>query len=226
MSSPTQPRKGGADWLGLKDDDLDLLPPSPTREPRRGGSALSTPSAPHPASRHSALGRHSAPAGLPSSSLGAKPAPQGADSPAEASQPSQLGASEEDKQEDWLSHTLSQKKSQGRSREEHTATSKGQNLVGAVGRPPSSRYGLGLPSLVEGGPGRGAGSSDTASPLTCARPLDAAERASGSHLYPGAGMRGLGEGPLTHTPTAMGIGADFFRQETDDAPMWQTCSRR
>lgn len=138
VSSPIQPRKGGADWLGLKDDDLDLLPPSPTREPRRGGSALSTPSAPHPASRHSAPGRHSAPAGLPSSSLGAKPAPQGADSPAEASQPSQPGASEEDKREDWLSHTLSQKKSQGRSREEHTATSKGQNLVGAVGRPPSS----------------------------------------------------------------------------------------
>lgn len=43
VSSPTQPRKGGADWLGLKDDDLDLPPPSPTREPRRGGSALSTP---------------------------------------------------------------------------------------------------------------------------------------------------------------------------------------
>nr|XP_019601111.1 PREDICTED: fas-binding factor 1 isoform X1 [Rhinolophus sinicus] len=133
VSSPTQPRKGGADWLGLKDDDLDLLPPSPTREPRRGGSALSTPLAPRPASRHSA------PAGLPSSSLGAKPAPQGADSPAGASQPSQPGASEEDKQEDWLSHTLSQKKSQGRSREEHTATSKAQNLVGAVGRPLSSR---------------------------------------------------------------------------------------
>lgn len=148
MSSPTQPRKGGADWLGLKDDDLDLLPPSPTREPRRGGSALSTPLAPRPASRHSA------PAGLPSSSLGAKPGPQGADYPAGASQPSQPGASEEDKQEDWLSHTLSQKKSQGRSREEHTATSKAQNLVGAVGRPLSSRYGLGLPSLVEGGPGR------------------------------------------------------------------------
>uniref|UniRef100_A0A671EWU5 Fas binding factor 1 n=1 Tax=Rhinolophus ferrumequinum TaxID=59479 RepID=A0A671EWU5_RHIFE len=172
VSSPTQPRKGGADWLGLKDDDLDLLPPSPTREPRRGGSALSTPSAPHPASRHSAPGRHSAPAGLPSSSLGAKPAPHGADSPAKASQPSHPGAPE-DEQEDWLSHTWSQKKSLGRSREEHTAISRGQNLVGTVGRPPSSRYGLGLPSLVDGGPGRGAGSSGRASPLTCARPLGA-----------------------------------------------------
>uniref|UniRef100_A0A671EUS8 Fas binding factor 1 n=1 Tax=Rhinolophus ferrumequinum TaxID=59479 RepID=A0A671EUS8_RHIFE len=193
VSSPTQPRKGGADWLGLKDDDLDLLPPSPTREPRRGGSALSTPSAPHPASRHSAPGRHSAPAGLPSSSLGAKPAPHGADSPAKASQPSHPGAPE-DEQEDWLSHTWSQKKSLGRSREEHTAISRGQNLVGTVGRPPSSRYGLGLPSLVDGGPGRGAGSSGRASPLTCARPLGAAERESDSHLCPGAGMRGLGGG--------------------------------
>ncbi|KAF6298534.1 Fas binding factor 1 [Rhinolophus ferrumequinum] len=226
VSSPTQPRKGGADWLGLKDDDLDLLPPSPTREPRRGGSALSTPSAPHPASRHSAPGRHSAPAGLPSSSLGAKPAPHGADSPAKASQPSHPGAPE-DEQEDWLSHTWSQKKSLGRSREEHTAISRGQNLVGTVGRPPSSRYGLGLPSLVDGGPGRGAGSSGRASPLTCARPLGAAERESDSHLCPGAGMRGLGGGAVdTHTPTAVGTGADFFRQETEDAPMWQTRSHR
>lgn len=175
VSSPTQPRKGGADWLGLKDDDLDLLPPSPTREPRRGGSALSTPSAPHPASRHSAPGRHSAPAGLPSSSLGAKPAPQGADSPAEASQPSQPGASEEDKQEDWLSHTLSQKKSQGRSREEHTATSKGQNLVGAVGRPPSSSLPVasiqGLEQAAVGGTSGTAAQKPPARPATSGSPV-------------------------------------------------------
>lgn len=174
VSSPTQPRKGGADWLGLKDDDLDLLPPSPTREPRRGGSALSTPSAPHPASRHSAPGRHSAPAGLPSS-LGAKPAPQGADSPAEASQPSQPGASEEDKQEDWLSHTLSQKKSQGRSREEHTATSKGQNLVGAVGRPLSSSLPVasiqGLEQAAAGGTSGTAAQKPPARPATSGSPV-------------------------------------------------------
>ncbi|KAF6298535.1 Fas binding factor 1 [Rhinolophus ferrumequinum] len=159
VSSPTQPRKGGADWLGLKDDDLDLLPPSPTREPRRGGSALSTPSAPHPASRHSAPGRHSAPAGLPSSSLGAKPAPHGADSPAKASQPSHPGAPE-DEQEDWLSHTWSQKKSLGRSREEHTAISRGQNLVGTVGRPPSSSLPVAsIQGLEQAAPG---GTSGTA----------------------------------------------------------------
>nr|XP_019601116.1 PREDICTED: fas-binding factor 1 isoform X5 [Rhinolophus sinicus] len=169
VSSPTQPRKGGADWLGLKDDDLDLLPPSPTREPRRGGSALSTPLAPRPASRHSA------PAGLPSSSLGAKPAPQGADSPAGASQPSQPGASEEDKQEDWLSHTLSQKKSQGRSREEHTATSKAQNLVGAVGRPLSSSLPVasiqGLEQAAAGGTSGTAAQKPPARPATSGFPV-------------------------------------------------------
>ncbi|XP_019601116.2 fas-binding factor 1 isoform X9 [Rhinolophus sinicus] len=169
VSSPTQPRKGGADWLGLKDDDLDLLPPSPTREPRRGGSALSTPLAPRPASRHSA------PAGLPSSSLGAKPGPQGADYPAGASQPSQPGASEEDKQEDWLSHTLSQKKSQGRSREEHTATSKAQNLVGAVGRPLSSSLPVasiqGLEQAAAGGTSGTAAQKPPARPATSGFPV-------------------------------------------------------
>lgn len=130
--------------MGLKDEDLDLLlPPSPTREPRRGGSALSTPSAPHPASQLLAPGRHSAPAGLPSSSPGAKPPPEGADSPAEARQPSPSPASEEKEEEDWLSLTLSQKKSPGLAREERTATSKGQSSVRAAGRLPSSRYGLG-----------------------------------------------------------------------------------
>lgn len=139
-SSPTHPRKGGADWLGLKDEDLDLLlPPSPTREPRRGGTS----SAPHPTSRLPGPGRHSAPAGLPSSSPGTKPLLEGADSPVEARQPSPQGASEEKEEEDWLSLTLSQKKSPGLAREERTVTSKGQSLVGAAGRLPSSRYGLG-----------------------------------------------------------------------------------
>ncbi|ELK12353.1 Fas-binding factor 1 [Pteropus alecto] len=122
-SSPTHPRKGGADWLGLKEDDWDLHPPSATREPHRGGSAFSTPSAPH------LVGRHSAPAGLPSSS-GAKPAPKDVDALAKASQASQLGAPEGEEEEDWLSHALSRKKSQGPAREEHTAPSKGQNAVG------------------------------------------------------------------------------------------------
>ncbi|XP_032176086.1 fas-binding factor 1 isoform X4 [Mustela erminea] len=136
-SSPTHPRKGGADWLGLKDDDL--LPPSPTREAQRGGSALSTPSMLPSKSQHSAPSRHSAPAGLPSSSVGPKPPTEGAGFPAKASQASQLGASEEREEEDWLSHALSRKKSQGLAREEPTVASRGQkNLVGAVGSPPSS----------------------------------------------------------------------------------------
>ncbi|XP_006886428.1 PREDICTED: fas-binding factor 1 [Elephantulus edwardii] len=106
-SSPIHPRKGAADWLGLKDDELDLLPPSPTRETQRGGSALSTLSVPPPARQHST------PAGLPTS--GAKPPSRGA--PSKASQASKPGASE-DTEEDWLSHALSRKKSQGLVREE------------------------------------------------------------------------------------------------------------
>ncbi|XP_045840736.1 fas-binding factor 1 isoform X6 [Meles meles] len=130
-SSPTHPRKGGADWLGLKDDDL--LPPSPTREAQRGGEALSTPS------MLPSKSRHSAPAGLPSSSLGPKPPTEGTGFPAKASQASQLGASEEREEEDWLSHALSRKTSQGLAREEHSGASRGQkNLVGAVGSLPSS----------------------------------------------------------------------------------------
>lgn len=188
-SSPTHPRKGGADWLGLKEDDWDLHPPSATREPHRGGSAFSTPSAPH------LVGRHSAPAGLPSSS-GAKPAPKDVDALAKASQASQLGAPEGEEEEDWLSHALSRKKSQGPSREEHAAPSKGQNAVGVVSQPPSSRYRLGLLSLAQGEPGRAQGA-----PAVCPRaehgpylcpPLEPHGGASGSLLCPGADTRGWG----------------------------------
>ncbi|XP_036197563.1 fas-binding factor 1 isoform X2 [Myotis myotis] len=137
-TSPTAPRKGGADWLGLKDEDEDLLPPSPTREPRRRGSALPTPSMPHPERQPSAPGPRSAPAGLPLSSSGAQPPPEGADPPAKASRPSQPEVSAE-KEEDWLSHALSLKKARDLAREERAAASKGQISVGAAGRPPSSR---------------------------------------------------------------------------------------
>ncbi|XP_010595250.2 fas-binding factor 1 isoform X3 [Loxodonta africana] len=128
VSSPIHPRKGGADWLGLKDDDFDLLPPSPTREAQRGGSALSTPSVPPPASQHSAPSRHSAPAGLPV--LGAKPPAEGAASPSKASRASKLGTSEEREEEDWLSHALSRKKSQGLVREEQAGASRGSQPAG------------------------------------------------------------------------------------------------
>lgn len=138
-ASPTPPRKGGADWLGLKDEDEDLLPPSPTREPRRRGSALPTPSGPRPERQPSAPGPRSAPAGLPPASSGAQPPPEGADPPAKASQPPQPGASAEKEEEDWLSHALSRKKARDLAREERAAASKGQISVGAAGRPPSSR---------------------------------------------------------------------------------------
>ncbi|XP_057357699.1 fas-binding factor 1 isoform X2 [Manis pentadactyla] len=131
--SPSHPRRGGADWLGLKDNS-EPLPPSPTREAKRGGSSLSTPSLPAPKSQHSAPGQQAAPAGLP---LTAKPPPEGAGSPAKASQASQLGAAEKEEEEDWLSHALARKKSRGLAREERTKASEGQNSVGAAGQPPS-----------------------------------------------------------------------------------------
>ncbi|XP_043761410.1 fas-binding factor 1 isoform X2 [Cervus elaphus] len=125
-SSPTQPRRGGADWLGLKDDVSDLLPPSPGREARRR---------PPPASQHSAPVRHSAPAGPPSS-LGTKTPTEGTGPPARGSQPAEPGASEKEAGQDWLSHALSRKKAQGLAREERAAGSEGRHSVGAAGRPP------------------------------------------------------------------------------------------
>lgn len=125
-SSPIPPRRGGADWLGLKDDSSDLLPRSLGREARRG---------PPPASQHSAPVRHPAAAGLPS--LGAKAPAKGTGPPARGSQPAEPGASEEEADEDWLSHALSRKKAQGLARAERGAASEGQQSAGAAGRPPS-----------------------------------------------------------------------------------------
>nr|XP_058904029.1 fas-binding factor 1 isoform X3 [Kogia breviceps] len=143
-SSPTQPRRGGADWLGLKDEGLDLLPSSPTREARR---------APPPASQHSA------PVGLPF--LGTEPPTEGTGSPAKGSQPSQPGASEKKAEEDWLSHALSRKKPQGLAREQHDAACKGQHSVGAL---PSDRspvtWNPAALALHAGDPKRGAAPGD------------------------------------------------------------------
>uniref|UniRef100_A0A8C8YL08 Fas binding factor 1 n=1 Tax=Prolemur simus TaxID=1328070 RepID=A0A8C8YL08_PROSS len=159
-SSPIQPRKGGADWLGLKDDSLDQLPPSPTREARRGGSVHSSPSAPPPVSQHPA------PAGLPSS--GAKPPAEGAGYPAKASQASKPGASEE-KEEDWLSHALSRKKLQGLAREECTEASEGPSVVGTAGHPPlGSRPAASTQGLKQAAAGGASGT--TAQEMPPARP--------------------------------------------------------
>ncbi|XP_054393345.1 fas-binding factor 1 isoform X12 [Pongo abelii] len=155
-SSPIQPRKGGADWLGLKDEDLDLLPASPTREARRESSVPVTPSVPPPASQHST------PAGLPPSR--AKPPTEGAGSPAKASQASKLRASKEEKEEDWLSHALSRKKSQGLAREQHAGTSEGLSLAGTAGHPPSGRSPVtrnhAASALPTGSPKRGTAPGD------------------------------------------------------------------
>ncbi|KAM9044108.1 fas-binding factor 1 isoform 8-T10 [Megaptera novaeangliae] len=192
-SSPTQPRRGGADWLGLKDEGLDLLPPSPTREARRG---------PPPASQHSAPSRHSAPAGLPS--LGAKPPTKGTGSPAKGSQPSQPGASEKEEEGDWLSHALSRKKSQGLAREEHDAACEGQHSVGAL--PSDSQPAAGTQGLE---PAAAGGTPGTAAQRPPARPA-----ASGSPvtwnpaalaLRAGDPKRGTAPGDCSGTEPAVGL---------------------
>ncbi|KAM4844526.1 fas-binding factor 1 isoform 2-T4 [Thomomys bottae] len=150
-SSPITSRKGGADWLGLKDDDLDLLPPSPIPEVQQEGSATSPPSLSAPASQHTAPGQNSAPglhsapgqhsapglhsatAVLPST---AKLPAKNKGLPVKASQASTQGASKEKEEEDdWLGHVLSQKKSHGFARDEHART---LNSMGAAGQPRSS----------------------------------------------------------------------------------------
>ncbi|XP_045046058.2 fas-binding factor 1 isoform X2 [Desmodus rotundus] len=200
-SSPN-PRKGGADWLGLKDEDEDLLPPSPTREPGKGGSALSTPFVPHPENQHSTLGQHSAPAGLPPSSVGAKPPQEGTDALAKAGRPSQQAS--EETEEDWLSHALSWKKSRGLAREERALTSEGQNGEGAAGRPPSGSQPVansqGLKQAAEGTSGPAAqkpparpatmGSSVTRNPATLA-------------LYAGDSKKDTAPGDLSGIEPAM-----------------------
>ncbi|XP_054393342.1 fas-binding factor 1 isoform X10 [Pongo abelii] len=196
-SSPIQPRKGGADWLGLKDEDLDLLPASPTREARRESSVPVTPSVPPPASQHST------PAGLPPSR--AKPPTEGAGSPAKASQASKLRASKEEKEEDWLSHALSRKKSQGLAREQHAGTSEGLSLAGTAGHPPSGSQPLtstqGLEHAAAGG-----SSGTTARERPCVRPGISGSPVTRNHaasaLPTGSPKRGTAPGDLSATESA------------------------
>uniref|UniRef100_A0A8D2DSW2 Fas binding factor 1 n=1 Tax=Sciurus vulgaris TaxID=55149 RepID=A0A8D2DSW2_SCIVU len=167
-SSPVSPRKGGADWLGLKDDDLDLLPLSPIRESYREGLAISTPSVPHPVSQHSALDPYSAPSGLPS--LRPKPPAESTGPSAQASQASWLGVSEEKEEEDWLSHVLSRKKSHSATREEHTEAYKGLDSMGTAGRPLSDSQPVGrTQGLEQAAAGRTSGATVQETPA--ARPL-------------------------------------------------------
>lgn len=70
-------------------------------------------------------------------------------SPAKSRQAAKLGASKEkEEEEDWLSHVLSRKKSQGLAREERPGIFKTLKPVGMAGYAPSGRYGLGLLCLV------------------------------------------------------------------------------
>ncbi|XP_062031628.1 fas-binding factor 1 isoform X2 [Lepus europaeus] len=156
-SSPVHSRKGGADWLGLKDDDLDLFPPSPPRETRQGGSVLSAPPVPTPK-------QHSGPAGLPS--LGAKPPAERTMYPAKASQASRLGASEEE--EDWLSHALSRKKSQALAKEERAGAGRGRHSERMdVHLPPDSQAAPSTRGFEQGAAG---GTLGTAQETPAAKP--------------------------------------------------------
>ncbi|CAO2646134.1 Fas-binding factor 1 [Lemmus lemmus] len=132
-SSPIHPRRGGADWLGLKDDDLALRSPSPVQKTQQEDSAILTPSLPATTNQHSAPEPHSVPAGLPSA---AKPAAKGARPSTKASQASPKASEEKD--DDWLSHVISQKKSHGLAREEHAGPPKGLSSLGSSGQTPSS----------------------------------------------------------------------------------------
>uniref|UniRef100_A0A096NT06 Fas binding factor 1 n=1 Tax=Papio anubis TaxID=9555 RepID=A0A096NT06_PAPAN len=196
-SSPIQPRKGGADWLGLKDEDLDLLPASPTREARRESSVPATPSVPPPSSQHST------PAGLPPSR--AKPPTEGAGSPAKASQASKLRASKEEEEEDWLSHALSRKKSQGLAREQRAGASEGLSLAGTAGHPPSGSQPVistqGLEQAATGG-----SSGTNAQERPCVRPGDSGSPVTRNHaasaLPTGSPKRRPAPGDLSATEPA------------------------
>lgn len=157
-SSPVHSRKGGADWLGLKDDDLDLFPPSPPRETQQGGSVLSAPSVPTPK-------QHSGPAGLPS--LGAEPPAERTVYPAKASQASMQGASKEE-EEDWLSHALSRKKSQALAKEERAGAGRGLHSERmAVHLPPDSQAVPNTQGVEQGAAG---GTSGIAQETPAAKP--------------------------------------------------------
>lgn len=142
-SSPAHPRRGGADWLGLKDEDLDLLPPSPVHKAQQDASAT-TPALLPSTNQPPTPEPQCAPAGLPSA---AKPPAKGAKPSVKASQASSLKASEE-KEDDWLSHVISQKKSQSLAREERAGPAGDLTSLGSLVQTPSSRYELGLLWLV------------------------------------------------------------------------------
>ncbi|XP_031207579.1 fas-binding factor 1 isoform X4 [Mastomys coucha] len=132
-SSPVHPRKGGADWLGLKDEDLDLPSPSPVQKTQQEDPAMTHSLLP-PQNQPSAPEPQSTPTGLLSP---AKPPARGARPSVKASLASSLKASEE-KEDDWLSHVISQKKSQNLAREERTGPSKDLTSLGSLSQTPSS----------------------------------------------------------------------------------------
>ncbi|XP_054987584.1 fas-binding factor 1 isoform X4 [Sorex araneus] len=116
---PAQPRKGGADWLGLKDDDGDLSPTGPSMD---AGGALPP------------AGSQRAPPGRPTS--GPRAPTQSPASPTKGGPAPRPGASDAEDTEDWLSHALSRKRAQGLARDDPAAASRGPSS--AAGPPYSA----------------------------------------------------------------------------------------
>lgn len=142
VSSPaTQPRKGGADWLGLKDVDVDMgldldsSSTAPTRDARSSTSLHSMSALPPSGSQRAPSGPNSAPPDLHRG-----PLTQGSPVP-------QRGApdnNDDDQREDWLSHALSRKRAQGLAREDREAASGDPNSGGySLGRGAREGWGLG-----------------------------------------------------------------------------------
>lgn len=121
VSSPaTQPRKGGADWLGLKDVDvdtglnLDSSSTAPTREARSSTSLHSMSALPPSGSQRAPSGPSSAPPDLHRG-----PLTQGSPAPRRGAP----NDNDDDQTEDWLSHALSRKRAQGLVREDRETAS-------------------------------------------------------------------------------------------------------
>ncbi|XP_058021926.1 fas-binding factor 1 isoform X2 [Ahaetulla prasina] len=102
-NSPVR-NKSGADWLGLKDEDSDLLPSSPLKEPSKSsarGTTLDMPSFPSEA-------KHPPPPPLPTTIQGPLTTKQVTEEVIQKKQPA------EDDGDSWLNNVLSQKISQAR----------------------------------------------------------------------------------------------------------------
>lgn len=192
----------------------------------------STPSIPPPASQHTTPCLQSDPPQRPSS--GTKLPAEGAMSPVKSSQAAKLGASKEkeEEEEDWLSHVLSQKKSQGLARVERIGACKTLNSGDTAGSACSgSQFSASTQGLEQAAAGRttpGAVAQEalatrpdvTGSPTSynqAALALSAGDlkrrAASGEPFYPGPASRF----PSSQEPPGLPVPVQSWR------PHWGRC---